>query len=52
MVRVLDNTGEDYLYEADLFEDVPDPTKLTAELTIALNVPMKAAILNWRVNAG
>lgn len=44
-LRVVDNTGEDYLYPQQMFAEVPDPTKLSAELSISLDVPAKAAIL-------
>jgi hypothetical protein len=44
MLRVIDNTGEDYLYEAELFEEIADHVTLLTDLTVALNAPMKAAI--------
>lgn len=44
ILRVVDNTGEDYLFDADLFEPVEDLSSLLAELTIGLSVPMKAQI--------
>lgn len=44
-LRVVDNTGEDYLYPRQMFAEVSDPTKLSAELSISLDVPAKAAIL-------
>jgi hypothetical protein len=44
MVRVIDNTGEDYLFDADLFEEVNDLTRVQAELTVGLTAPMKAMI--------
>jgi len=44
-LRVVDNTGEDYLYAEQLFAEVADPAKLAAELTISLDPPAKAAIL-------
>ena len=44
-IRIVDNTGEDYLYDADLFEEFTDLGSLHAELSIALTIPMKAAIL-------
>ena len=44
MVRVVDNTGEDYLFDADLFEVVNDLTRVQAELTVGLTAPMKAMI--------
>lgn len=45
MIRIIDNTGEDYLYDTDLFEESTDLGSLNAELSIALTIPMKAAIL-------
>ncbi|MEZ4859827.1 MAG: hypothetical protein R3C14_00895 [Caldilineaceae bacterium] len=45
MIRIIDNTGEDYLYDADLFEEPTDLASLNAELSIALTIPVKAAIL-------
>ena len=36
LLRVIDNTGEDYLYEAGFFELVPDPTALATELHVSL----------------
>ena len=45
MLRVIDNTGEDYLYEADWFEEVTDLSGLVTDLNVKLSVPMKAAIL-------
>lgn len=44
-LRVIDNTGEDYLYPQQMFAEVSDMTKLSTELTISLDVPVKAAIL-------
>jgi len=44
MLRVIDNTGEDYLFDSELFEEVKDLASLLADLTIGLSVPMKAAI--------
>jgi Ribbon-helix-helix protein, copG family len=52
MLRVIDNTGEDYLYEADLFEEVTDISSLLTELTIHLSVPMKAALLQMSSQRG
>ena len=45
MLRVIDNTGEDYLYEADWFEEITDLSALATDLNIKLSVPVKAAIL-------
>jgi hypothetical protein len=45
MLRIIDNTGEDYLYEADLFSEETDLSSLLTDLTVALNVPMKTALL-------
>lgn len=45
MLRVIDNTGEDYLYEREMFEQVTDLASLQTDLTVALSVPMKAALL-------
>ena len=45
MLRIIDNTGEDYLYDADLFEEASDLSSLTTDLSVGLTVPMKAAIL-------
>lgn len=44
MLRVIDNTGEDYLFDAALFEEVRDLSSLLADLTVGLSVPMKARI--------
>ena len=44
LLRIVDNTGEDYLFDADLFEEVQDLSSFFAELSIGLNVPMKATI--------
>lgn len=44
LLRVVDNTGEDYLFDADLFEEVQDLSSLFTDLTIGLSVPMKATI--------
>ena len=43
-LRVIDNTGEDYLFDARLFEEVGDLTAMLADLTISLTVPMKASL--------
>jgi hypothetical protein len=45
MLRIVDNTGEDYLYEREFFEEVTDLSGLLTELSISLSVPMKAALL-------
>ncbi|MEZ4729994.1 MAG: hypothetical protein R3E79_22930 [Caldilineaceae bacterium] len=45
MLRIIDNPDEDYLYDADLFEESTDLGSLHAELLIVLTVPMEAAIL-------
>jgi hypothetical protein len=44
MIRVIDDTGEDYLFEADLFELVENLSGLTTDVSISLTWPMKAAI--------
>jgi hypothetical protein len=44
MVRIVDDTGEDYLFEADLFEPVDNLTELAADVTISLTWPMKATV--------
>lgn len=45
MIRIIDNTGEDYLYDADLFDESTDLESLKTDLSIALTIPMQAAIL-------
>lgn len=45
MLRVIDNTGEDYLYPATDFEDVDDLGRLQTEVVVRLDAPTKAAIL-------
>lgn len=45
MLRVVDNTGEDYLYPAADFEDIGDLGRLQTEVVVRLNAPTKAAIL-------
>lgn len=45
MLRVIDNTGEDYLYPATDFEDVDDLGRLQTEVIVRLDAPTKAAIL-------
>ena len=44
LLRVVDNTGEDYLFDAELFDPIQDLSSLLAELTIGLSVPTKATI--------
>ncbi|MBE2236505.1 MAG: hypothetical protein IAE81_01865 [Caldilineaceae bacterium] len=44
MVRVIDDTGEDYLFEADLFRELDDLTGVATEVTVGLTWPMKTAI--------
>ena len=44
MLRVIDDTGEDYLFEADLFWEVDNLTAVATEVTVGLTWPMKAAI--------
>lgn len=44
-LRIVDNTGEDYLYPKHLFIEVADISRLAADLTISLDAPAKAAIL-------
>jgi hypothetical protein len=34
MIRIVDNTGEDYLFETDLFEAVADLSNLLDDLTL------------------
>ena len=45
MLRVIDNTGEDYIYAASMFETVSDLDTLHTELTVRVDAPTKAAIL-------
>lgn len=45
MLRVIDNTGEDYLYPATDFEDVDDLRRLQTEVIVRLDASTKAAIL-------
>ena len=45
MLRVVDNTGEDYLYAASIFEPVDNLDRLQTELIVRLDAPTKAAIL-------
>lgn len=52
MIRIIDNTGEDYLYDADLFDESTDLESLKTELSIALTIPMKAAILQMASRRG
>ena len=44
MIRVVDDSGEDYLFEAELFEPVQNLTDLTTDITVGLTWPMKASI--------
>ena len=46
MIRIIDNTGEDYLYDADLFEESTDLDSLHAELSIALTESMAGTFSN------
>ena len=45
MLRVIDNTGEDYLYPMSGFEEVADLSRLQTEVIVRLDAPTKAAIL-------
>jgi len=44
MIRVVDDSGEDYLFEANLFEPVENLTDLTTDITVGMTWPMKATI--------
>lgn len=44
MIRVIDDSGEDYLFEVDLFEPVTNLTDLMTQVTVGLTWPMKATI--------
>ena len=44
MLRVIDDTGEDYLFEADLFREIDNLTGVATEVTVGLTWSMKAAI--------
>lgn len=44
MIRIVDNTAEDYLYIADKFEPVADLDSCITDLNISLTVPMKVVI--------
>jgi hypothetical protein len=44
MIRVIDDTGEDYLFEADLFKGIDNLTGVVTDVTVGLTWPMKAAI--------
>jgi uncharacterized protein with ATP-grasp and redox domains len=44
MLRVVDNTGEDYLFDAVLFENVNDLSGWLTDLTVNVTIPMKATI--------
>ncbi|MEZ4709064.1 MAG: ribbon-helix-helix domain-containing protein [Caldilineaceae bacterium] len=52
MLRIIDNTGEDYLYDADMFEIVADLSGLSTELTISLSIPAKATIFQLASRRG
>lgn len=52
MLRVIDNTGEDYLYPATDFEDVDDLSRLQTEVIVRLDAPTKAAILQMANQRG
>lgn len=41
---VIDDTGENYLFEAGLFRAIDDLTSVATEVTVGLTWPMKAAI--------
>lgn len=51
-LRVIDNTGEDYLFDARFFEEVSDLTALLADLTISLTAPMKASLYQLAIQRG
>lgn len=44
MIRVIDNTTEDYLFPATLFQIIDDAKNTQTELTVNLSVPEKVAI--------
>jgi len=44
MLRVVDNTGEDYLFDAVLFENANDLSGWLTDLSINVTIPMKATI--------
>ena len=44
MVRVIDDTGEDYLLRRISFRELDDLTGVATEVTVGLTWPMKAAI--------
>ena len=44
MLRVIDDTGEDYLFEAELFREIDNLTGVATEVTVGLTWPMKAAL--------
>lgn len=52
MLRVVDNTAEDYLYIADKFEPVADLDNFITDLTISLTVPMKVIIQQMALQRG
>lgn len=44
MIRLIDDTGEDYLFESHLFRSVENLNELAADITVGLTWPMKATI--------
>jgi hypothetical protein len=52
MPRIIDNTGEDYLYAAELFQEANNLSGLSTDFTLSLSVPMKAAILQLASQRG
>ena len=52
LLRIIDNTGEDYLYDAELFQAAADLSALATDFTLSLSVPMKAAILQLASQRG
>ena len=52
LLRIIDNTGEDYLYAAELFQEATDLSGLSTDFTLSLSVPMKAAILQLASQRG
>lgn len=43
-LRVIDNTGEDYLFDARLFEEATDTAGMLADVNVSLTIPMKASL--------
>lgn len=41
---VIDNTGEDYLFDARLFEEATDTAGMLADVNVSLMIPMKASL--------